>query len=283
MFIRQKYKSNAEPDQVTGPVERDVDAVFNKLRENDGDDLDEHENSAGGLDDSISMSGGVASTVSVKTTKTTASSVRAASAAGSTRKPTAASLKKERNSLPMKFKVATTKKQRSNSSSNENGETPAGKRKRPNNSTSIASGLLDNDDDQPESKNDIEDLSRPRRNLAAATQLLSRPSVALREAEEMDMNVISDAVRQRNVNASELRFGFLGLGIMGAGIVKNLINTGHKVVVWNRTFSNCLKFQKVGAEAVPTPADVVDKVDILFSCVSHPAVAKEVSTGEDWS
>lgn len=34
---------------------------------------------------------------------------------------------------------------------------------------------------------------------------------------------------------STLKFGFLGLGIMGSGIVKNLINSGHSVIVWNRT------------------------------------------------
>lgn len=34
-----------------------------------------------------------------------------------------------------------------------------------------------------------------------------------------------------------MKFGFLGLGIMGSGIVKNLLNSGHKVVVWNRTAS----------------------------------------------
>lgn len=32
-----------------------------------------------------------------------------------------------------------------------------------------------------------------------------------------------------------MKFGFLGLGIMGSGIVKNLLNSGHKVLVWNRT------------------------------------------------
>lgn len=32
-----------------------------------------------------------------------------------------------------------------------------------------------------------------------------------------------------------MKFGFLGLGIMGSGVVKNLLNSGHKVVIWNRT------------------------------------------------
>lgn len=34
---------------------------------------------------------------------------------------------------------------------------------------------------------------------------------------------------------SELTFGFIGLGKIGSGIVKNLLNSGHTVNIWNRT------------------------------------------------
>lgn len=83
-------------------------------------------------------------------------------------------------------------------------------------------------------------------------------------------------MRGKHINPSSLKFGFLGLGVMGSGIVKNLINTGHKVVVWNRTYSKCRKFELAGAEVAPTPSDVIDKVDITFSCVADPVAAKEV-------
>lgn len=32
-----------------------------------------------------------------------------------------------------------------------------------------------------------------------------------------------------------LRIGFLGLGIMGQGMVMNLLRSGHEVTIWNRT------------------------------------------------
>lgn len=35
--------------------------------------------------------------------------------------------------------------------------------------------------------------------------------------------------------SSFLRVGFIGLGLMGTGMVMNLIKTGHQVTVWNRT------------------------------------------------
>ena len=46
---------------------------------------------------------------------------------------------------------------------------------------------------------------------------------------------MSAALKQKNIQPSELRFGVLGLGVMGSGIVKNLLNSGHKVHVWNRS------------------------------------------------
>lgn len=92
----------------------------------------------------------------------------------------------------------------------------------------------------------------------------------------MDMQSVSQTLKSKNINPSSLRFGFLGLGIMGCGIVKNLINSGHKVVVWNRTLSKCRKFEDAGADVAHTPCDVIDSVDITFSCVSDPTAAKQV-------
>ena len=31
--------------------------------------------------------------------------------------------------------------------------------------------------------------------------------------------------------------GFIGMGIMGSGMARNLLAAGHEVVVWNRTRS----------------------------------------------
>lgn len=51
----------------------------------------------------------------------------------------------------------------------------------------------------------------------------------------LDLENVSETLLEKNIKASQMKFGFLGLGIMGSGIVKNLLNSGHKVVVWNRT------------------------------------------------
>ncbi|EAT37846.1 AAEL010208-PA [Aedes aegypti] len=62
-------------------------------------------------------------------------------------------------------------------------------------------------------------------------------------------------------------------------MVKNLLNSGHSVVVWNRTATKCRKFQEAGAEVADTPSDVIEMTDVTLSCVSDPQVAKELVFG----
>uniref|UniRef100_A0A0K8TN33 Cytokine-like nuclear factor N-PAC n=1 Tax=Tabanus bromius TaxID=304241 RepID=A0A0K8TN33_TABBR len=151
---------------------------------------------------------------------------------------------------------------------NDSQSLPATKRKR-------MSPTIDNHED---SYPVDEDYTIQRRNASSA--LLNRPlTVPRTETNEVDMSSISKTLKAKNINPSGLKFGFLGLGIMGCGIVKNLINSGHKVVVWNRTFSKCRKFVEAGAEARQTPSDVVDTADITFSCVSGPQAAKDMVFG----
>uniref|UniRef100_A0A4W5MGV5 6-phosphogluconate dehydrogenase NADP-binding domain-containing protein n=1 Tax=Hucho hucho TaxID=62062 RepID=A0A4W5MGV5_9TELE len=85
----------------------------------------------------------------------------------------------------------------------------------------------------------------------------------------------------KNVNLSFFyRIGFLGLGLMGSGIVSNLLKMGHVVTVWNRTVEKCDLFIQEGARLGRTPAEVVSMCDITFSCVSDPKAARDVSTKE---
>lgn len=101
------------------------------------------------------------------------------------------------------------------------------------------------------------------------------------QGEELESHSISISQTQKlqNIVASAKTFGFLGVGIMGSGIVKNLLNSGHKVIIWNRDPSKSRKLEDLGAEVAMTPCDVAEQVDVIFSCVSDPLVSKEVRTG----
>ncbi|GBP48003.1 Putative oxidoreductase GLYR1 homolog [Eumeta japonica] len=74
------------------------------------------------------------------------------------------------------------------------------------------------------------------------SSLLHRPSNIIRPTTPpLDLENVSETLLEKNIQASQMKFGFLGLGIMGSGIVKNLLNSGHKVVVWNRTAGKILQ------------------------------------------
>ncbi|CAH0397013.1 unnamed protein product [Chilo suppressalis] len=64
---------------------------------------------------------------------------------------------------------------------------------------------------------------------------VKKKSSTPKDTPPLDLENVSETLLEKNIKASQMKFGFLGLGIMGSGIVKNLLNSGHKVVVWNRT------------------------------------------------
>lgn len=112
----------------------------------------------------------------------------------------------------------------------------------------------------------------------AARAVIDRPDIYVRpESDELDVSTITETLKSKNIKASSSKFGFIGLGIMGSGIVKNLINSGHSVCVYNRTQDKTEKFKAVGADVMLTPSDVIEVADITFSCVSDPAALQNVS------
>ena len=57
----------------------------------------------------------------------------------------------------------------------------------------------------------------------------------LQDTEPVNVGNVSQTLKDKKIVPSDLKFGFLGLGIMGSGMVKNLLNSGHNITVWNRT------------------------------------------------
>ncbi len=73
------------------------------------------------------------------------------------------------------------------------------------------------------------------------------------------------------------RLGYIGLGIMGRGMVTNLVTAGHQVTVWNRNRS---KTEGLSVTVAETPAAVGAASDIVFVCVSDTADVEEVVFGD---
>jgi 3-hydroxyisobutyrate dehydrogenase-like beta-hydroxyacid dehydrogenase len=75
----------------------------------------------------------------------------------------------------------------------------------------------------------------------------------------------------------ELRMdvGFIGLGHMGSGIAANLIKSGHRVRVWNRSPGPVETLVRSGAERAASPADALAG-EVAFSMLSQDEVIEEV-------
>ena len=76
-----------------------------------------------------------------------------------------------------------------------------------------------------------------------------------------------------------MRYGFLGLGIMGGAMARNLINAGHDVTVWNRSSEKCAPFLEAGARRADSPAAVAEACDVTFAMLSDSAACETVCLG----
>lgn len=77
------------------------------------------------------------------------------------------------------------------------------------------------------------------------------------------------------------RVGYIGLGIMGMGMARNLLKAGFPLSVWNRTASKAEALAAEGATAKATPAEVAANSDIIVICVSDTPDVEAVLLGEN--
>jgi len=77
------------------------------------------------------------------------------------------------------------------------------------------------------------------------------------------------------------RVGFIGLGIMGRGMVKNLVEKGHTVTVWNRTHEKTEALKKeLKVTVAATPQQLAAVNDFVLLCVSDTPDVEAVLFGE---
>lgn len=80
--------------------------------------------------------------------------------------------------------------------------------------------------------------------------------------------------------AVRVSVGFVGLGIMGRGMVHNLLKAGFPVRVWNRTASRMDPLVEAGASRGESPQDVAAHSEIIITCVSDTPDVEAVILGE---
>jgi 3-hydroxyisobutyrate dehydrogenase-like beta-hydroxyacid dehydrogenase len=76
------------------------------------------------------------------------------------------------------------------------------------------------------------------------------------------------------------KLGFLGLGIMGGPMARQLVTAGHSVAVWSHNRKKAKELaDSAGALFCDTPAEVAENCECAFLCVGDTAMSREVIFG----
>lgn len=77
------------------------------------------------------------------------------------------------------------------------------------------------------------------------------------------------------------RIGFIGLGIMGKPMCRNLLKAGHQLVVFDVEQAAMDELKQPGVEPGSSPRDVAAQSDIIITMLPNSAIVKAVILGRD--
>ena len=77
------------------------------------------------------------------------------------------------------------------------------------------------------------------------------------------------------------KIGFIGLGIMGNPMSKNLLGAGYEVTVWNRTASRMDELASVGASKAGSAAETAAQSDVTITMLTDSPDVEEVILGPE--
>ncbi len=75
--------------------------------------------------------------------------------------------------------------------------------------------------------------------------------------------------------------GFVGLGVMGGGIARRLLDAGHDVSGYNRTREKASALVDAGLRLCDSPREVAESADVVLSMVTNVAALQAVADGTD--
>lgn len=78
---------------------------------------------------------------------------------------------------------------------------------------------------------------------------------------------------------SKLRVGFIGLGIMGKPMSKNLLKAGFSLTVWNRSQPAIDLVASWGATPARSPQEVAEKSEVIITMVTDSPDVEQVTLG----
>ena len=78
-----------------------------------------------------------------------------------------------------------------------------------------------------------------------------------------------------------MRVGFIGLGIMGKPMSKNLLKKGYDLVVYNRSKSSVEELVALGAQSAESPKEVAKNSDVIITMLPNSPQVIEICLGEN--
>lgn len=79
----------------------------------------------------------------------------------------------------------------------------------------------------------------------------------------------------------KLRIGFIGLGLMGNPMAKNILKAGFPLKVYNRTKEKTKNFVKLGVNSASTPSNLAQDVDVVITMVTAAKDVEAVLFGKN--
>jgi 2-hydroxy-3-oxopropionate reductase len=77
------------------------------------------------------------------------------------------------------------------------------------------------------------------------------------------------------------RVGFIGLGVMGKPMARNLIEAGHELVLFSRTRASVDEVAGDSATAASSPREVAERADVVVLMLPDSPQVREVLDGDD--
>ena len=74
--------------------------------------------------------------------------------------------------------------------------------------------------------------------------------------------------------------GYIGLGIMGSRMARNLQKAGYSLIVYNRTQEKATELVENGASLAKSVSEVAQNADTIITMLSTPEVVLEIAQGE---
>ena len=78
-----------------------------------------------------------------------------------------------------------------------------------------------------------------------------------------------------------LKVGYIGLGLMGKSIARNILKAGFPLVVHNRSRAAVNELAAEGATAANSPKEVAEQVDVIFTNLPDTPDVEKVVLGEN--